>query len=168
MQAIDTDWEWATGKGLSAVSGVWAVGRTVAAAVKRALGQKESARPLPVEPVLNGRTVLADNKPDSWESLSAFIRSGGQYRATTLLRGGREREETGVLTGGKLTSEPNWADVDASSNTKMSFTVPAETLERLHERELQAPSDQARTAVVARQIPPPAHPPPHDAGNQEA
>ena len=72
------------------------MGRTVVAAVKRALGKNENARSLPVEPVLHGKMVLSDNKPDSWESLTAFIRSGGQYRATTLLRGGREREETGA------------------------------------------------------------------------
>ena len=88
VQAEETDWEWAAGKGPRAVSGAWAVEWTVATALQRALGSTERAAPPPVEPFLNGRKVQAWLEPSSWESLSKFVSIGGQFRVTTQLRGG--------------------------------------------------------------------------------
>ena len=88
VQAEESDWEWATRKGSREVSGAWAVEWTVATALQRALGPTVRTQPLPVQPVLNGMRVQAWLEPFSWESLTKFARIGGQYRVTTLLRGG--------------------------------------------------------------------------------
>ena len=113
VQAEETDWEWATGRGLRAVSGSLAAEWTVATALKRALGPTEKTQPLPVEPVLNGKRVQALLHPFSWESLSKFVRIGGHYRVTTLLRGGMDPGHAEILTEVRFHLATGWEEVDA-------------------------------------------------------
>ena len=59
----------------------WAVARGLNLALNKPRG--ETAR---LQPILNGDLVLSEHRPGSWESLAAFVRTGGAYRLIQLLR----------------------------------------------------------------------------------
>ena len=86
-----TDWQWVTSLGLTGLTGEAAVERIVVTAVQRALSLPPvSSRRIRVEPVRLGSRVPDCSVPDSWEGLAAFTQSGGTFRATGRLQGGRD------------------------------------------------------------------------------